>query len=139
MNDPYLVRRLDHPLLGDAYLATLAASGALFALADWGFLMGLLCGVALGVPAISLTAAVHRLLARHDPRGHRSRLLACLALASVVAGLGLVWVGPAALPVGPAVLAFTAIRTVLRDRHVLTDSPLPAPLPALDRTPSPDL
>lgn len=127
MNDPYLVRRLDHPLLGDTYLATIFATGALFALADWGFLMGLLCGVALGVPAISLTAAVHRLLARHDPRGRRSRLLACLTPASVVAGLGLVWVGPAALPVGAALLAFTAIRTVLRDRHVFTDGPLPAP------------
>ncbi|MBL8971801.1 MAG: hypothetical protein JNK56_14510, partial [Myxococcales bacterium] len=33
VRDPYLVRRLDHPQLGDVYLATLFASGAAFALA----------------------------------------------------------------------------------------------------------
>lgn len=119
--DPYLVRRLDHPLLGDVYLATLFASGAVFALAQWGLLMGLLCGIVLGLPAIALTSFVHRRLARDDPRGLRSRLLACLALALVLAALTTAWIGPAGLGVGAALFTATAARTWLRDRSVFKD------------------
>lgn len=126
MPDPYLVRRLDHPLLGDVYLATMLASGASFALAQWGLLMGLLCGLVLGLPAIALTSFVHRRLAHHDPRGLRSRLLACLALALVLAALTTAWIGPAGLGIGAAVFAATAARTWLRDRSVFKDRPSPA-------------
>lgn len=132
MNDPYLVRRLDHPLLGDVYLATIAASGVAFALADWGFLMGLLCGVALGIPAIFLTALASRLLASpdtHGPHGHRSRLLACLVLAATIAALTTAWVGLPGLLIGAAVFAVTAGRAQRRDRRVPKDRSLPDPPP----------
>lgn len=129
MTDPYLVRRLDHPLLGDVYLATLFASGAVFALAQWGLLMGLLCGIVLGLPAIALTSFVHRYLGHHDPRGLRSRLLACLALALVFTTLTTLWIGPAGLGVGVALFAATATRTWLRDRSVFKDRPATPALP----------
>lgn len=124
MTDPYLVRRLDHPLLGDAYLAAIAASGATFALLGWGLLMGLLCGIALGVPAIFLTTTVHRALARHDPRGHRSRLLACLALALVVAAVASVSLDLTGLLIGLAVFLVLAGRVQLRERAVARDRQL---------------
>lgn len=136
VRDPYLVRRLDHPQLGDVYLATLFASGAAFALAGWGLLMGMLCGVVLGVPALALTALVQRRLAPGDPRGLRSRLLASLAPGLVVAGLTAAWVGLPGLLVGAALSAVTGARTYLRDRSVRKDRPLPGPGdPALAREP----
>ncbi|MBK7825868.1 hypothetical protein [Nannocystis sp.] len=127
VRDPYLVRRLDHPLLGDAYLATLLASGAAFAVAGWGLLMGLLCGIALGVPAIALCAFVLHRLARHDPRGLRSRLLTCLTLGSVVATVTVLWVGLPGLLIGAALAALTGARALIRDRSVFKDRPLAGP------------
>lgn len=139
VRDPYLVRRLDHPLLGDAYLATLLASGAAFAVAGWGFLMGLLCGIALGIPAIALCSFVLRRLARHDPRGLRSRLLTCLALGSVIATLTALWVGLPGLLIGVALSAITGARAFIRDRSVFKARSLSGPddAPAIAQRPRP--
>ena len=125
-----LAKRLDHPLFGDAYLATIFATGAVFALADWGFLLGLLCGLVVGVPAIFVMAVATTLFAGDDPHSRRVRPLACLALALVVAELARQLVGLPGLAVGLGLFAFTGARAFIRDRHVLKDRPLP---PARDR------
>lgn len=138
-----LEKRLDHPLFSDAYLTGLAASVAIFFMAGWGLVWGLLLGLVGGVACVFVVAVACGLMAGDDPVGLRGRLLGSASYALLLGWLGWTSAGVGGLLVAPVVFAYLAVQVVRRHRAlppgtvVLPDPGKPPALPGHASIPGP--
>lgn len=138
-----LTKRLDYPQFSDAYLTGHAATIALFTLAGWGVMYGVLFGIIVGVAAVFVHGMAVAILSGDDPVALKGRLLGSGAYAAILAYIGWTCAGAGGLVIAALAFVYLAVEVVRRHRALppnvvaIPEPKTPGALPGPAETPGP--